>query len=116
MKRERNRGYRRQMRERAVKHAFDVYWYYWNESNEALKSHRYYYNYCRIILDHNRARWYYEDLHRDKILGWAKQNADNMCTCSCWICTRYRNYKTIHERRELERENFDIDDFLYDDM
>lgn len=115
MKRERNRGYRRQQRERAIQHAFDIFWYQWSEYKSSFKG-RGYYNYQRIILDHNNARWYYENLHRQHIIDWAKQSADNMCTCSCYLCTAHRKYKTIHERREIERDKCDAAEIFDEDM
>lgn len=110
MKHQRTRDYRRSVRARAIAHAFDIYWHSWGECDDAFKAYRYY-DHCRIILDHEQARWYYEDQHRIKVLDWAKQAADNMRLCSCFLCSGYKKYeKTPQDLREAARDACDFEE------
>lgn len=113
MKHQRTRDYRRSVRARAIAHAFDIYWNQWFAFRQPFVSYRYSNGYCRIILDHEQARWYYEDQHRNEVIGRAKQAADNMCLCSCFLCSGYKKYeKTRHDLRELARDKDDFDELF----
>lgn len=113
MKQQRTRGYRRTVRARAIAHAFDIYWHAWGKCDDAFKAYRYS-GHKRITLDHEQARWYFEDQHRAKILDWAKQAADNMCLCSCFMCSGYKKYeKTPQAMREAVRDACDFEELRY---
>lgn len=102
MKRERNRDYRRSVRARAVSRAFDVYWNSWGYWENRFRSR---FDQERVILEQEHVRWDYENQHRLDVLTWAKQRADNMCWCSCLLCTGYKKYeKTTYDLREIERD------------
>ncbi|MBS1722535.1 MAG: hypothetical protein JSS66_05950 [Armatimonadetes bacterium] len=102
----RDRGYRRYVKTRAIERAFDVYWNAWGWREDAFK-HRGWYGYEKVILETVEERWAVEAEHKAETMLRAKATADNMCTCSCWVCTR-RYEPSPYIRREMERDACDL--------
>lgn len=102
-----NRGLRRALRQRAIAHAFDVYWNMWNEPKEdAFKLHSY--GYERTVVDQD-LKWEMENNHRAEVMARAVERADYLKSCSCAMCThQYGKYKTPQLKRARAKDLEDI--------
>ena len=103
-----NRGIRRHHRARVIQHAFDMYWYAWGENYRAYE-HRFS-GYEKVLLENQADVFQHQDEHRAEALAWAKQTADNLKVCSCYMCSWKEHEKSIKEVREAYK---DLDDIAF---
>lgn len=103
-----NRGARRHHRSRMIKHAFDMYWNAWGESHRTYDHH--YSNYEMVLLDSQAEVYQHQDEHRNDALLWCKYVADNLRTCSCYMCS----WKDYEKSPKAVRESYkDLDDIAF---
>ena len=101
----RGRANRRHFREVAIGHAFRVMFWSQNDRNDwARKNHM---GYTTAI---GVNKWLYQDICKYEVLLWAKQRADNMRLCSCFLCSGYKKY--AQSRSQLREQARTIDDLL----
>ena len=101
------RGERRERKQHAIKHAFDIYWHKWGRWNDVYHAHGWW-GRERVYLETEESRRQEQDTARNECLKHSKRVAENFCTCSCWMCSGYKKYeKTPKMFRERYR---DIDD------
>lgn len=99
------RGERRANRQRAITHAFNLYWYeQWNRDPFAVTS---WLHDGVVHLETNAERYERQDEYRNEVLESAKRTADHLRQCSCFICSGYKKYEKAPSRLREEYRNED---------
>jgi len=102
------RGVRRHYRNRAIQHAFDIYWNKWDGATKTYDYNKWHDD--KILLEDNAARFTHQDEHRSNVLIRAVKNAKHLRNCSCFLCSGHKEFEKIPKRlRMLAQE---ADDFL----
>ncbi len=105
-----NRGLRRALRQRAIAHAFNVYWNMYGDGPDVFDK-RHWHGYEPTTIENQAERWEIENNHRDDVMRSATRVADYLKSCSCAMCThRYGKYKTPQIKRARAK---DIEDIRY---
>lgn len=100
----RGRAFRRHRRQVMVARAFDMYFYGWGYRSH-WQEHRYS-GYERMV---GADKHLCQDVNRYETLQHAKQAADNMRLCSCFMCSGYKDYeKTPRRKREEAQDRDDL--------
>lgn len=127
MKHTRTRGYRRYLRERAITHAFDIYWRQWGWMDQAFQcwftdeGFLTYYTVSHYVdadnpfLDTNDARYAHQDNYREHVRrNICGRSADNLRLCSCYTCSGYKRYEKNRQMMREEAATKDSKNEVYD--
>ncbi len=109
------RSVRRHYRERAIQHAFNVYWFHWygHTANDAYSYNSWQHD--KVLLENNEARFEHQDEHRKNVLNKATKKAKHLRYCSCKMCSYYKEYKkNLEQMCELEKDADEIYSFEED--
>lgn len=102
------RALTRLRRQKAIQHAFNVYWHKWGRGDDPYG----YYSWwgCeKVYLDNNEDRYAHEDEHRSEVMLTSKMVAKHLRNCSCFMCSGYKKYeKTPWQLRQAAK---DLDEF-----
>jgi hypothetical protein len=99
------RAERRNRREKAIQHAFNIYWHQWGRSTEAFKYNRW--SEDVTYIETNEERYRKEDEHREKVLMSAKLIAKHLRNCSCYICSGYKKYEKTRKQIQMLAQDKD---------
>lgn len=113
MKTKNKRAIRRYRREKAIQHAFNVYWYSWGQNNDTYKFNRWQDE--EIYLETNEERFKYQDEHRQDVLNTVKLVANHLRNCSCFLCSGYKDYEKTRKQLQTLAKDRDDETALFDD-